>query len=67
MMVSYYGYEIRLHKKQVGKPLLGENEYSFQLLVLRKVKLVDKMMESTYLCVFLHVKLKKLPILAFFT
>ena len=28
---------------------------------------MDKMMESTYLCVVLHVKLKKLPILAFFT
>ena len=35
--------------------------------VFFKVKLVDKMKQSTYLCVILHVKHKKLPILAFFT
>ena len=32
-----------------------------------KVKLVDKMMQSTYLCVILHVKLKKLLILTVLT
>ena len=32
-----------------------------------KVKLVDKMMQSNYLCVILHVKSKKLLILTDFT
>ena len=32
-----------------------------------KVKLVDKMMQSTYLCIILHVKLKKLLILTVLT
>ena len=38
----------------------------FQLLSTIKVKLVDKMMQSTYLYVILHVKHKKLPIPAVF-
>ena len=29
------------------------------------VKIVDKMVQSAYLCVILHVKHKKLPFLAF--
>ena len=39
----------------------------FQLRSTIKVKLVDKMKQNTYLCVILHVKHKKLPILAVFT
>ena len=39
----------------------------FQHLSPIKVKLVDKMMQSTYLCVILHVKLKKLLILTVLT
>ena len=38
----------------------------FQLLLKIKVKLVDKIKQSTYLCVILHAKHKKLPILAVF-
>ena len=38
----------------------------FQLLEKIKVKLVDKMKQSTYLCVTLHAKHKKVPILAVF-
>ena len=39
----------------------------FRLLSTIKVKLVDKMMRSTYLCVVLDAEHKKLPILAVFT
>ena len=39
----------------------------FQLLSGIKVKLVDKMMQSNYLRVILHVKRKKLLILTVFT
>ena len=39
----------------------------FQLRSTIKVKLVDKMKQSTYLCVILHVKHKKLPFLVVFT
>ena len=38
---------------------------SFQLPSGIKVKLVDKIMQSNYLCVVLHVKHKKLLILPF--
>ena len=52
------------HKKQVIKP------WSFmfsQLFSPIKVKIVDKMMQSDYLCVILFVKYKKLPLLAVLT
>ena len=39
----------------------------FQLLLGLKVKPVDKIMQSNYLCVILHVKRKKLLILTVFT
>ena len=52
-MVSYYGYELWRHKQQVIKPFLSD--------------IVDKMRRITYLCVILHVKHKKWPILAVFT
>ena len=32
-----------------------------------KVKLVDEVMQSAYLCVILHVKHKKLPFIAILT
>ena len=38
-----------------------------QLLSTTKVKLVDKMMQSAYLCVILHTKHKKLPFIAVLT
>ena len=41
--------------------------YVFQLLSGIKVKPVDKMMQSKYLCVLLHVKRKKLLLLTVFT
>ena len=47
------------------------SRWSSQVLVkihvFFKVKLVDKMKQSTYLCVILHVKHKKLPIFTLFT
>ena len=58
-MVSYYGYEIWRHKWQVVKPFLSENACFFQLFPTIKVKLVDELMQSAYLCVILHVKHKK--------
>ena len=40
----------------------------FQLLSTIKVKLVDEMMKSPYLCIILHVKnKKKLPFIAVLT
>ena len=39
----------------------------FQLLSGLKVKPVDKIMQSNYLCVILHVKRKKFLILTVFT
>ena len=39
----------------------------FQLFSTIKVKLVDEMMQSNYLCVILHVKRKKVLILTVFT
>ena len=39
----------------------------FQLSSTIKVKLVDEMMQSNYLCVILHVKCKKVLILTVFT
>ena len=39
----------------------------FQLIPEIKVKLVDKVMQSNYLCVILHVKRKKLLIVTVFT
>ena len=36
----------------------------FQLLSTIKVKLVDEMMQSAFLCIILHVKHKKLPFIA---
>ena len=39
----------------------------FQLLSTIKVKLVDEMMQSAYLCIILHVKHRKLPFIAVLT
>ena len=39
----------------------------FQLFSTIKVKLVNEMMQSNYLCVILHVKGKKVLILTVFT
>ena len=39
----------------------------FQLLSTIKVNLVDKIMQSVYLCVIFHVKHKKLPFLTVLT
>jgi len=39
----------------------------FQLFPTIKVKLVDELMQSAYLCVLLHVKHKKLPFIAVLT
>ena len=39
----------------------------FQLIPEIKEKLVDKVMQSNYLCVILHVKRKKLIIVIAFT
>ena len=63
MMISYYGNEIWRHKQQM---ILSENARFFKFLSTREVNLVDKVKRSTYLCVILHVKHKKLPILAVF-
>ena len=38
-----------------------------QLLLTIKVKIMDTMMQSAYLCVILHVKHQKLPFLAILT
>ena len=43
---------------QVVKLLLTENAYFFQLVSTTKVKFVDKMKQSTYLCIVLHVQRK---------
>ena len=39
----------------------------FQLFSTIKIKLVDEMMQSNYLCVIFHVKREKLLILTVFT
>ena len=52
-MISFHGYQLWRHKLQVVKPIFSENTCFF------KEKLVDKMKQSTYLRVILHVKLKK--------
>ena len=39
----------------------------FQLFLILKVKLVNKMKQSAYLCVILHVKYKKVPFIAILT
>ena len=62
--VSYYGYEIWRHKWQVSSHFWVKM-HVFQLFW--KVKLVDEMMQSNYLCVILHVKRKKLLIHSVFT
>ena len=50
-----------------GQAIFEWNCTFFQLLSTIKVNLVDKMKQSTYLCVILHVKHKKLPIFTLFT
>ena len=42
-------------------PFLSENSCFFNFFSTIKVKRVDEMMQSAYLCVVLHVKHKKLP------
>ena len=50
------------------KPFLSENAcFFFQFFSTIKVKFVDEMMRSNYLCVILHVQRKKLIILTVFT
>ena len=39
----------------------------FSIFLTIKVKLVDEMKQSAYLCVILHVKHKKLPFIAILT
>ena len=39
----------------------------FQLFPTIKVKLVDELMQSAFLCVILHVKHKKVPFIAILT
>ena len=46
--------------------ILSENARFFKFLSTREVNLVDKIKRSTYLCVILRVKHKKLAILAVF-
>ena len=43
----------------------GQANFELKYTFFFKVKLVDEMKQSTYLCVILHVKHKNLPILAF--
>ena len=50
-----------------GQAIFEWNCMVFHLLSGIKVNLVDKMMQSNYLCVILHVKRKKLLILTVFT
>ena len=50
-----------------GQAIFGKKCMFFQHLSGIKVKLVDKMMQSNYLCVILHVKRKKLFILTVLT
>ena len=50
-----------------GQAIFERNCMFFQLLSTIKVNLVDKMKQSTYLCVILHVKHKNLPIFTLFT
>ena len=40
------------------------NTFFFNFFQQQKLNLVAKIMQSTYLCVIFHVKLKKLPFLA---
>ena len=49
-----------------GQAIFEWNFMVFHLLSGIKVNLVDKMMQSNYLCVILHVKRKKLLILTVF-
>ena len=58
-MVSYYDYEIRRHMKQVVKPFLIKNACSFNFF-LKKVKLVDEMIQSAYLCAILTCQAQKI-------
>jgi len=50
----------------VVKPFLTENA-SFSMFSTMKVKLLDEMMQSAYLCVILHGKHKKLIFITVFT
>ena len=50
-----------------GQAIFEGNCMFFRLLSTIKVNLADKMKQSTYLCVILHVKHKKLPIFTLFT
>ena len=43
--------------------MVAGGKMHFQLLTEIKVKLVDKMMQSTYLCIILHVNRQKLLII----
>ena len=55
-MVSYYGYKIWRSR---WSSHFWIKMHVFKLLPTMKVKLVDEMMESVYLCIILHVKNKK--------
>ena len=59
--ISYYGYEIWRQAIFEWKWML------FQLLSTIKVKLVDEIMQSAYLCIIWHVKNRKLPFIAVLT
>ena len=67
VMISYYGYEIWRHKSAGSQTIFTWKWVLFELLLTIKVKLADKMKQSTYLCDILGVKHKKLPILAVLT
>ena len=64
-MVSYYVYQIWRHKLAGGQAIF-EQKYMFcQLRSTIKVKLVDEMMQSVYLCVILHVTRKNYHLLRY--
>ena len=56
VMVSYYGYEIWRSR---WSSHFWIKMHVFKLLPTMKLKLVDEMVESVYLCIILHVKNKK--------
>ena len=55
VVISYYGYELWSHKWQVVEPFLSENACFFFFKI--KAKPGERMKQSTYLCVILHVGL----------
>lgn len=67
VMVTFYGYEIRRRVGAGGQAIFQQKCMFYQLLSTIKVKLVEKLMLSAYLCVNLHVKRIKLAFIAVLT